>query len=90
MARADVVELAERAGRDELTEAELVALLGRLADEIEAAKLRSEALWRARTGVYHAARRVDPAPTLATIAEAARVSEVSVITALKKPDPFAS
>ena len=83
---ADPVKAAERAST--LSDAVLLDLLAELADEIDASKSRQDALWRARRIVYHETRRRDPQPILATIAAAARVSEVSVITALQKPDPL--
>ena len=68
----------------QLSDDALLDYLGALADEIEAVKERQETLWAARIDVYQDARRRDPAITHGRLADAARVSEVAIITKLRQ------
>lgn len=77
---------AERAGR--LTDAEVLAALREIADELDAVNPRQAALWRARLILYHEGRKREDRLVISSLADAARVSTVAVITALKKPDPL--
>lgn len=67
-----------------LSDDALLDYLAGMADEIQAVKERQEALWAARIDVYQEARRRVPAITHGRLADAARVSEVAIITKLRQ------
>lgn len=62
----------------------LLALLAELADELRDVDERQRELWAQRIAIYQEGRRRDPAITHGRLAEAARVSEVAIITKLRQ------
>lgn len=62
----------------------LLAYLAELAGELADVNARQETLWAARIAVYQEGRSRVPQITLGRLAEAARVSEVAIITKLQQ------
>lgn len=78
-----MIDLAHLPDLDALPDGELLALLDRVAADLEATIQREAALYELRLAVYKAARTREPAITQARLAEAARVTEVAVIQTLR-------
>lgn len=79
-----MIDLAELPDLDALTDDQALALLGRVAADLEASQARVTALFELRLEIYKAARRRTPPITQVRLADAARVSEVAVIQAIRK------
>ena len=58
--------------------------LAQVAEELHDVTARQEELWAERIAVYQEGRRRDPAITHGRLADAAKVSEVAIITKLRQ------
>lgn len=78
-----MIDLANLPDLDTIPEGELLALLGRVADDLEATTQRGTALYELRLDIYKASRKRTPPIVQRRVAEAAHVSEVAVIQTLR-------
>lgn len=67
-----------------LSDDALLVYLAEIADELDEVNARQAALWQGRIEVYQEGRRREPAITHGRLADAARVSEVAIITKLRQ------